>query len=107
MRQRKTFQKPAQTPNKHRINDEIKAREVMVVGVEGEQLGIMNTSVAIAEAEELGVDLVEVAPGAEPPVCKLLDYGKLKYREQKKIAEARKRTATHVVKELRLRYSTD
>lgn len=107
MRQRKSFQKATQIPNKHRINEEITAREVMVVGPEGEQFGVMNTSAALLKAEELGVDLVEVAATAQPPVCKLLDYGKLKYREQKKIAEARKRTATHVIKELRLRYSTD
>lgn len=98
------------TPNKtekYRINEEITAREVRLVGVDGEQLGIVAIDNALQTAEDEGVDLVEVAPGAEPPVCRLLDYGKLKYKEQKKAAEARKRSASQTVKELRIRYSTD
>ena len=59
------------------------------------------------KADELGLDLVEVAPMAKPPVCRILDYGKLKYKEQKRAAEARKKSSSATVKELRIRYSTD
>ncbi len=92
---------------KYAINDRIKAPEVRLIGPEGEQLGVVATKDALNRAEELGLDLVELAPGAEPPVCRILDYGKLKYKEQKKAAEQRKRGATHTVKELRIRYRTD
>ncbi len=93
--------------NKYSVNEQILAPQVRVIGVDGAQLGILITREAIRMAEELGVDLVEVAPEANPPVCRLLDFGKLKYREQKKAADARKRAATHSVKELRVRYNTD
>lgn len=96
-----------ESKNEHAINDEIKAREVRLIGEDGEQLGVKSTYEALRLAEEAGVDLVEVAPNAEPPVCRLLDYGKLKYKEQKKAAAARKRSAVQIVKEYRLRYSTD
>jgi len=92
---------------KYSINEQIVAPQVRVIGVNGEQIGIIATREAMRMAEEEGVDLVEVAPEANPPVCRLLDYGKLKYREQKKAADARKRAATHTVKELRIRYNTD
>lgn len=92
---------------KHRINEEITAPEVRLIGPDGEQLGIFSINDALDKSEELEIDLVEVAPEAKPPVCRLLDYGKLKYKEQKKAAEARKRTQTNVVKELRVRYNTD
>jgi translation initiation factor IF-3 len=62
---------------------------VRLLGIEGEQLGIVNTLEAVRMAEEAGVDLVEIAPNAEPPVCRLMDYGKFKYQEQKRLAEAR------------------
>lgn len=92
---------------KHLINDAITATQVRLIGVEGEQLGVLVTTKARELADEAGVDLVAVAPEADPPVCKLIDYGKLKYREQKKAAEARKRASSNTVKELRIRYSTD
>ena len=98
---------PKSGADKYRINEEITARDVRVIGAGGEQLGIMTARDAMRVAETEGYDLVEVAPEAAPPVCKLLDYGKLKYREQKKAAETRKRSSTHSVKELRVRYSTD
>ena len=107
MRQRRSLDRRKVPDEKHRINEAITVDEVRVIGVDGEQLGVLKTSDAIERAEEAGVDLVEVAPGAAPPVCRLLDYGKLKYREQKKAAEARKRSAQQTVKELRIRYSTD
>lgn len=92
---------------KYVINEKITARQVRLIGLEGNQLGVVNLEDALRRAEEAGVDLVQVAAEASPPVCRLLDFGKLKYREQKKAAEARKHSATHSVKEIRVRYSTD
>lgn len=91
----------------HRINRRISAPQVRVISDSGEQLGIMPTRQALTIAEEAGLDLVEVAPTAAPPVCKIMDYGKFKYREQKKEAQARKHQAEQELKELRLRYITD
>ena len=91
----------------YRTNDEITSSEVRVVGIEGEQLGVLKLEDALARAEEEGVDLVEVSPNSEPPVCRILDYGKLRYKEQKKAAEGRKQSAKNTVKELRVRYRTD
>jgi translation initiation factor IF-3 len=91
----------------HRINDKIIAREVRVIDDEGEQLGILQIREALAKAEESGLDLVEVAPMAKPPVCRIMDYGKFKYKEQKKEAEARKKRSEIETKELRIRYRTD
>ena len=99
--------KNSQKQEKYLINEQITAPQVRLVGGDGEQIGIVSREQALERAESSGLDLVEVAPGSSPPVCRLLDYGKLKYREQKKAAEARKRTATNTVKELRVRYSTD
>jgi translation initiation factor IF-3 len=92
---------------KHLINEAITSLEVRLIGAEGEQLGVLRTREALRLAEEQGLDLVAVAPNAAPPVCRLLDYGKLKYKEQKKAAESRKKSSTQAVKEIRLRYSTD
>ncbi|MCB0325740.1 MAG: translation initiation factor IF-3 [Bdellovibrionales bacterium] len=107
MRRRGARPQSREIPDKHRINEFINVPEVRVIGAEGEQLGVLSIREALAAAEEAGLDLVEVAGNAEPPVCRILDYGKLKYREQKKAAEARKRSSTTQVKELRIRYSTD
>jgi len=93
--------------DRHVINEDIKASEVRLVGVETEQLGIVSLEEALRLAEEAGVDLVQVAADSDPPVCRLLDYGKLRYQEQKKAAEARKRTAAQGVKELRIGYRTE
>jgi translation initiation factor IF-3 len=90
----------------HRINGFIRVPEVRVIDEEGKQLGVLVTSYAIKLAEERGLDLVEVAPQASPPVCKLLDYGKFKYKEQKKETEAKKKRTETTIKELRIRYST-
>jgi translation initiation factor IF-3 len=73
----------------------------------GEQVGIVSTEEAQGMADEVGLDLVEVAPNAEPPVCKLLDYGKFKYTSQKKASEARKRQKTIDVKEIKMRPGID
>ena len=94
-------------PDAHRINDRIVAREVRLISDDGEQVGIIPIKEAIALAEGKGLDLVEVSPNAKPPVCKLMDYGKYKYKEQKKEAEARKKRSETAIKELRIRYRTD
>ena len=91
----------------HKINGKVTAREVRLIDGEGEQVGIVPTRKALELATEAGLDLVEVSPNAKPPVCKLMDYGKFKYREQKKEAEAKKKRSETSIKELRIRYRTD
>ena len=86
-----------------RINDEIRAREVRVTAENGEQLGVMSLQEALAKALEANLDLVEVAPTAKPPVCRIMDYGKFRYEQQKKDREARKKQKTFDVKEVKLR----
>ena len=90
-----------------RINGEINAPEVRLVGVEGDQLGIVSVQEAMRLAEEAEVDLVEIAPMAEPPVCRLMDYGKFKYRESKKAHEAKLKQKQIQVKEIKFRPGTD
>ena len=90
-----------------RRNDMIRAREVRVIGAEGEQLGILQRSEAIAMAQAVGCDLVEVSSNSEPPVCRLMDYGKFKYEQQKKKQDAKKRQAVVQVKEIKVRPKTD
>ena len=87
-----------------RINVEIKAKTVRVIGPEGAQLGIMLADQARMKATELELDLVEVAPKAEPPVCRIMDYGKHIYHEQKKEQKARKKAHAHDLKEVRLSF---
>jgi translation initiation factor IF-3 len=90
-----------------RINGEITVPEVRLVGVDGEQLGVVPIREAIQMAEEKEIDLVEIAPLAEPPVCKLMDFGKFKYREQKKAHEAKQKQKQIQVKEIKFRPGTD
>ncbi|HVI73853.1 MAG TPA: translation initiation factor IF-3 [Anaeromyxobacteraceae bacterium] len=90
-----------------RTNRRIKAREVRAVGPEGEQLGILPIEQALARAQELGMDLVEVSPMAKPPVCKIMDYGKFKYTEKKKQNEAKKKQVVVQLKEVKLRPRTE
>ncbi len=99
--------RPPVQPDTHRINEFIQAKEVRVISPTGEQLGVLSIRDALAKAQELELDLVEVSAQAKPPVCKILDYGKFKYKEQKKEAEARKNRSETTIKELRLRYRTD
>ncbi|HIU64844.1 MAG TPA: translation initiation factor IF-3 [Candidatus Avacidaminococcus intestinavium] len=86
-----------------RINEEIRAREIRVVGDEGEQLGIMSGRDALNLAIERQMDLVEIAPNAKPPVCRIMDYGKYRYEQQKRDKEARKKQKTFDIKEVKLR----
>lgn len=94
-------------PDQHRINRYIHASQVRLIGPDGTQLGIVPIEEALRRAEEAQLDLVEVAPKAEPPVCRIMDYGKYKYQLHKKEAEARRKQTTTTVKELRLGYRTD
>ncbi len=84
------------------MNEGIRSREVRVVNVDGEQLGILPVKEAIRIAREKDLDLVEVAPTAKPPVCKIMDFGKYRYEQSKREREARKRQKTIDVKEIRL-----
>ena len=86
-----------------RINEEIRAREVRVVADEGEQLGIMSGRDALNLALERHMDLVEIAPNAKPPVCRIMDYGKYRYEQQKRDKEARKKQKSFDIKEVKLR----
>ena len=105
---RRSFRSNRPVPqDKHRINRNISAREVLVIADDGEQLGVLQTRDAVSMAMDQGLDLVEVSPQSQPPVCKIMDYGKFKYREAKKEAEARKKRTEIVTKELRIRYRTD
>jgi len=90
-----------------RINDAIRAREVRLIDETGENVGVVARFDAQKRAEDAGLDLVEISPDAEPPVCKILDYGKFKYQEQKKAAEARKTQKIVEVKEIKMRPSID
>lgn len=89
------------------MNEQIKAREVLVVDADGTQLGVMKTDEALALAQEKKLDLVNVAPGARPPVCRLMDYGKHKYEQSKRDREARKKQKTTTIKEIKLRPNID
>jgi len=99
-----------QTPPKNdgpRVNREIDARSIRLVGPEGEMIGVVTLREGLIMAEEAGLDLVEVSPNAEPPVCKILDFGKFKYEAQKKKNEAKKKQKVIEVKEIKLRPNID
>ncbi|WP_313952284.1 translation initiation factor IF-3 [Accumulibacter sp.] len=90
-----------------RVNEEINAPEVRLVGEDGEALGVMSAREALSLAEEAGLDLVEIAPMARPPVCRIVDFGKFKYQEQKRQHEQRQKQKQVQVKEVKLRPGTD
>ena len=89
------------------INEEICDREVRVIDQNGEQLGVMSTAAALALAEERQLDLVKIAPGARPPVCKLMDYGKFRFEQSKRDREIRKNQKVITIKEVRLSATID
>ncbi|MEG8945734.1 translation initiation factor IF-3 [Rosettibacter firmus] len=95
------------TQTKHRVNQEIKSPEVRLIGANGEQIGIVSIKEALLKAEEAGMDLVEIAPQANPPVCKIIDYGKFVYELQKKEKLQKKKQQVSVLKEIRLHPNTD
>ncbi len=90
-----------------RINERIRVPEVRVIGDDGEQLGVMDTRSAVRLAREKGLDLVEVAATADPPVCRIIDFGKFQYEAKKKANEAKKKQVTITVKEVKFRPGTD
>jgi translation initiation factor IF-3 len=89
------------------INEAIRDREVRLIGADGAQLGILSTREALAKAEEAGLDLVKIAPQATPPVCKILDFGKYRFEQQKKDKEAKKNQKVVDIKEVRLSLNID
>ena len=99
----------AQPPKKEgpRTNRDIRVPRVLLIDEHGEKQGIMPVEAALEAASEAGLDLVEVSPNADPPVCKIVDYGKLKYQEQKKKAEAKKKQKTVEIKEIKMRPNID
>ena len=98
---------PVRPDEEHRTNRQIRVPQVRLIGLNGEQLGIVDTEEALRLAQAGDVDLVEVAASASPPVCRLLDYGKFRYSKQKKDAEAKKKQHVTQLKELRIRPGTD
>ncbi len=100
----------AAPPNREtgpRINDRIRAPEIRLIGADGENVGVVTPSRAMQMAAEAGLDLVEISPTAVPPVCKIMDFGKFKYEQQKKEAEARKKQKIIEIKEIKFRPGTD
>jgi len=98
---------PPQKEEGHKINHRIDAREVRLIGADGQNAGVVPIRQAMMMAEEAGLDLVEVSPDAKPPVAKILDYGKFKYQEQKKANEARKNQKVIEIKEIKMRPMID
>ena len=89
------------------INEQIRDKEVRLIGEDGEQLGVVSSKEALRMAEEAGLDLVKIAPTAKPPVCKIVDYGKFKYEQTRKEKEAKKKQKTIEIKEIRLSPNID
>ncbi|WP_370212238.1 translation initiation factor IF-3 [Roseovarius sp.] len=90
-----------------RINDRIRADEIRLIGADGENVGVVTPTRAMEMAEEAGLDLVEISPNANPPVCKIMDFGKYKYEQQQRESEARKKQKVIEVKEIKFRPNTD
>jgi translation initiation factor IF-3 len=98
---------PAVTKDGPRSNSDIRIPKIQLINAEGQNIGVVNTSDALAMAMEAGLDLVEIVPNAEPPVCKIIDLGKLKYQNQKKATEARKKQKIVEIKEIKMRPGID
>jgi translation initiation factor IF-3 len=98
---------PEREPSGPKINEAIRARDVRLIDENGQNVGVVSRFDALERATQAGLDLVEVSPDADPPVCKILDFGKYKYQEQKKAAEARKNQKIVEVKEIKMRPSID
>ncbi|MBE1298116.1 MAG: translation initiation factor IF-3 [Rhodobacteraceae bacterium] len=90
-----------------RTNEKIRAPEIRLIGAEGENVGVVPPAKAMEMAAEAGLDLVEISPNANPPVCKIMDFGKFKYEQQKRESEARKKQKIIEVKEVKFRPNTD
>ena len=101
------FIKGTNKSDEPRMNEKIRAREIRVIGEDGEQFGILTVSEALALAAEKNLDLVEISPNATPPVCKIMDYGKFKYEKTKKEKENKKKQKNVVIKEIRIKPHID
>ncbi|WP_107988098.1 translation initiation factor IF-3 [Breoghania corrubedonensis] len=104
---RRPFRAPPPQKEGPRINEDIRVREVQLIDHEGQNRGIVPVEEAMGIAGDAGLDLVEIQPNANPPVCKILDYGRHKYQAQKKAAEARKKQKTVELKEVKMRPNID
>lgn len=104
---RRPHNAPPQRETGPRVNDRIRSAEIRLIGADGENVGVVTPARAMVLAEEAGLDLVEISPNAEPPVCKIMDFGKYKYETQKREAEARKKQKIIEVKEIKFRPGTD
>ncbi|MDE3028412.1 MAG: translation initiation factor IF-3 [Paracoccaceae bacterium] len=104
---RRPHNAPPQRETGPRVNDRIRSPEIRLIGADGENVGVVTPARAMAMAEEAGLDLVEISPNAEPPVCKIMDFGKYKYETQKREAEARKKQHVIEIKEIKFRPGTD
>ncbi|WP_226811314.1 translation initiation factor IF-3 [Candidatus Steffania adelgidicola] len=99
--------KRVQSARPHRINREIRVSEVRLTDIDGEQIGIVSLNEALEKSEESGVDLVEISPNAEPPVCRIMDYGKFLYEKSKSTKEQKKKQKVIQIKEIKFRPGTD
>lgn len=97
----------AKLDKRNRVNDEITVPEVRLIGADGQQVGVMSTRAALEAAGEAELDLVEISPNAEPPVCRLMDYGKFRFEQKKEQSEARKKQKQIQIKEVKFRPGTD
>jgi translation initiation factor IF-3 len=104
---RRPHNAPPQRETGPRVNDRIRSPEIRLIGADGENVGVVTPARAMQLAEEAGLDLVEISPNAEPPVCKIMDFGKYKYETQKREAEARKKQHIIEIKEIKFRPGTD
>ena len=104
---RRPHNAPPQRDTGPRVNDRIRSAEIRLIGADGENVGVVSPARAMQMAEEAGLDLVEISPNAEPPVCKIMDFGKFKYEQQKREAEARKKQHIIEIKEIKFRPGTD
>ncbi|WP_044028454.1 translation initiation factor IF-3 [Dinoroseobacter shibae] len=104
---RRPHNAPPQRDTGPRVNGRIRAPEIRLIDADGENAGVVTPREAMRMAEEAGLDLVEISPNANPPVCKIMDFGKFKYEQQKRESEARKKQKTIDVKEVKFRPNTD
>jgi len=95
------------SPKNYRVNERIRASQVRVIDPEGEQIGVMSIEDARDEADQRELDLIELAPNADPPVCRIMDYGKFRYEQQKKAKQAAKKSKQMEIKTIRVRPNTD
>ena len=104
---RRPHNAPPQRDTGPRVNEAIRAPEIRLIGADGENVGVVHPAKAMDMAAEAELDLVEISPNANPPVCKIMDYGKFKYEQQKRESEARKKQTVIQVKEVKFRPNTD